>query len=278
MFALVRSLLPRLPRILVATIFGFVRSSGYYHPTRPDHDILLKEQITSVLADHQSYGYRRIALALGFGKRRVQRVMQRFHIHPYKRKGRWQKRRDLRRPPALFGNHIKYQCPCAPNHTWVSDFTYIPFQQKFVYLATIMDRYTREIVGWQVATSHTKTLVMAAFLDALVNQKLVRPRFVHSDQGVEYTSRDYTNLVEGIGVTVSMSAKASPWENGYQESFFNNFKTDLGLEFDRFTDTGQLVEAIHHTIHEYNYHRIHTTLRMPPREFRLHFERRRKNV
>lgn len=105
-----------------------------------------------------------------------------------------------------------------------------------------------------------------------------RPTVVHSDQGCEYTSQDYAQMVQNFGVTVSMSTKASPWENGFQESFFNNFKTDLGLEFDRFEDTGQLVEAIHHTIHDYNHHRIHTTLKMPPYQFRLQHEHRRKSV
>lgn len=200
--------------------------------------------------------------------------MQIYKIHPYKRKARWRKRRDERRIPAPFPNHIKYSCPCVPNHTWVSDFTYIPFKKKFIYLATLMDLYTREIVGWHISNRHTKYLVMEAFLDAVVNQKMNRPKVVHSDQGVEYTSQDYTQLVQNLGVTISMSSKASPWENGYQESFFNNFKTDLGLEFDRFNDTGELVEAIHHTIHDYNYHRIHTTQKMSPYQFRVCFESR----
>lgn len=68
-----------------------------------------------------------------------------------------------------------------------------------------------------------------------------------------------------------MSKKVSPWENGYQESFFNNFKTDLGLEFDRFDSLGELVEAIHQTINYYNRRRIHTTLKMPPTKFKLQY-------
>jgi putative transposase len=263
---------------LVATVFGFVRASGYYQPKRKEKDGVLKEQILSVLSQHPSYGYRRIALALKYGKKRVQRVMHTYKIHPYKRKARWRKRRDEKRASAPFQNHIKYSCPCVPNQTWVSDFTYIPFKKRFIYVATIMDLYTREIVGWHISNRHTKQLVMEAFLDAVVNQKMQRPTVVHSDQGVEYTSQDYTTLVQNFGVTVSMSTKASPWENGYQESFFNNFKTDLGLEFDRFQDTGQLVEAIHHTIHDYNYHRIHTTQKMSPYQFRVRFESRLKTV
>lgn len=68
-----------------------------------------------------------------------------------------------------------------------------------------------------------------------------------------------------------MSTKASPWENGYQESFYNNFKTDLGLEFDRFQTEGHLLETIHHTLHSYNHKRIHTTLRMSPAKFHANY-------
>lgn len=68
-----------------------------------------------------------------------------------------------------------------------------------------------------------------------------------------------------------MSKKGSPWENGYQESFYNNFKTDLGLEFDRFNSLGELVEAIHQTINYYNQQRIHTTLKMSPNQFKQNY-------
>lgn len=115
-------------------------------------------------------------------------------------------------------------------------------------------------------------------MDALVNQNFKKPEYIHSDQGVEYTAQDYTNLVLSLGIQVSMSNKSSPWENGYQESFYNNFKTDLGLEFDRFRNTGELTEAIHLTINYYNKQRIHTTLKMSPEQFRLRHESLRKVV
>lgn len=236
-------------------------------------DALLKEQIFSVLAAHPSYGYRRIALELGIGKKRAHRCMQKFGIKPYKRKARWRKRRDERRKPAPFTNQIKNQFPIVPNHTWVGDFTYLPFKGKFLYLATFLDLFTREIVGWHISTTHTKNLVMQAFLDGLVNRNFQKPHYIHSDQGVEYTSQDYTKLVQDFGVTISMSTKASPWENGYQESFYNNFKTDLGLEFDRFQDEGHLLEAIHHTLYDYNHNRIHSSLKMPPAKFHANYLR-----
>lgn len=241
---------------------------------QPSKDALLQEQILKVWETHPSYGHRRLALALGVGKKRVRRVMQRYCLKPYKRKARWRKRRDERRAPALFQNQIKSQCPLFPNYAWAGDFTYLPFKGKFLYLATFMDLFTREIVGWSVAKHHTKTLVIQALLDSVVNRQLARPRFVHTDQGGEYTSQSYTNLVHQLGIQVSMSKKQSPWENGFQESFYNTFKTDLGLEFDRFYDEGEFLEAIHHTIQYYNHDRIHTALKMSPNQFYLtHRER-----
>lgn len=261
--------MPDLPNLLVATVLGFVRSSAYYQPLKPTKDLILKEQILSCLASNPSYGYRRIALALGIGKKQVRRCMSLFGIKPYKRKARWRKRRDERRQPALYLNQIKNHCPIKPNLTWVGDFTYLPFKNKFIYLATFMDLFTREIVGWHISNKHTKYLVMEAFLDGVVNQHMSKPQFIHTDQGAEYTSQDYTDLIKNFGVQISMSTKSSPWENGYQESFYNNFKTDLGLEFERFNDTGELTEAIHQTINYYNQQRIHTSLRMSPYQFRL---------
>ena len=194
--------------------------------------------------------------------------MKLHNLKPYKRKARWRKRRDERRKPAAYENLIKGICPLKAGVIWVSDFTYIRHKGRFLYLATFMDRYTREIIGWHVSTRHTKDLVLTAFWEA-VQETGRQPQIVHSDQGVEYTSRDYTTTMDRLGIQISMSKKSSPWENGYQESFYNNFKTDLGLEFDRFTGIGELVEAIHHTICYYNHERIHTSLKMPPAQFAL---------
>lgn len=201
----------------------------------------------------------------------MRRVMKLYGIKPYKRKARWRKRRDERRAPAPFPNLIKGICPLKPSVIWVSDFTYLRYQEKFLYLSTFMDRYTREIVGWDISTRHTKELVINAFWDAVKTTQSF-PRIVHSDQGVEYACEGYITLMQKLGIQISMSKKASPWENAYQESFYNNFKTDLGLEFDRFLTVGELIEAIHHTIIYYNRERIQTTLRMPPAKYRLLYE------
>lgn len=219
------------------------------------------------MALNPSYGHRRIALALGAGKKRIRRVMRKYDIKPYKRKARWSKRRDLRREAAPYENLIKGSFPAAPGETLVGDFTHMVHQGRIIYLATYMDLCSREIVGWFVSNRHTKEIVIEAFLDAIKSLGKL-PRVVHTDQGSEYCSREYTKFLTDLGIKVSMSKKASPWENGYQESFYNNFKTDLGLEFDRFSTLGEFIEAIHSTINYYNKARIHTSLKMPPEAFK----------
>ena len=200
-------------------------------------------------------------------------MIKRFGIKPYKRKARWRKRRDDRRPEAIFSNQIKGSFPIVPNHIWLSDFTYLRFNSRFIYLCTFMDLYTREIVGWSLSARHNKQLIFNSFFDAFEN-KGVLPKFVHSDQGSEYNCKEYVKLITDLGITISMSRKASPWENGYQESFYQNFKTDLGLEFDRFNSVGEFAEAVHQTINYYNHRRIHTTLKMSPLQFKQqHYQR-----
>lgn len=196
--------------------------------------------------------------------------MREYSIKPYKRCARWRKRRDERKPEAKYPNLVKGVCPTSPGTILVGDFTHLIYHSKVIYLATYMDLFTREIVGWSISSKHTKELVLEALLDALKSLDHF-PQIIHTDQGAEYTSKEYTKFLTDLNIQISMSKKASPWENGYQESFYNNFKTDLGLEFDRFNSTGELILAIHQTINYYNKERIQTTLKMPPEKFREKF-------
>jgi len=209
-----------------------------------------------------------MAIALGIGKKRVRRVMKKFGIKPTKRKSSLRKRRDERKPNAIYPNHIKSFCPISPNLVYVGDFTYIKHRDQYIYLATYMDLFTREILGWSISNKHTKYLVLDALLSAFENTQYKLPKFIHTDQGSEYNCKQYTSFVQYLNINVSMSKKASPWENGYQESFYSNFKTDLGVEFDRFETVGELVEAIHQQINYHNNTRIHTTLKMSPSQFK----------
>ncbi len=147
---------------------------------------------------------------------------------------------------------------------YASDFTYLKFKGKWVYVATVIDVFTREIVGVSVLTTHHTQLVLNALASAVLHRP--PPRIVHSDQGSEYTSADYTNFVQSLKIQQSMSAPGCPWENGYQESFYKGFKLDLG-DPNRHETLGELVAAVYQTINYYNQYRLHSALRLSPRQF-----------
>lgn len=239
------------------------RSSLYYQPVKPQKDWHLKNQIERVLSQHHSYGYRRIALELKINKKRARRVMRLFGIKPYRRRGRkFRKSKDL---GTIYPNLLQQlPFPDRPNIIWVSDFTHISFHGKVVYLATIKDMFDRSVVGWSLLTTHSVQLIISALIDAV--EKYGRAAILHSDQGSEYKSRIYGQFAKNLGIRLSMSRKASPWENGYQESFYSQFKVDLG-DPNRFRTLGELAAEIFLQIHYYNHQRIHTALKMPPMKF-----------
>jgi len=244
----------------------------YYQHKRPLIDEEIKRQIESVLADQPSYGHKRIALELKLNKKRIRRVMKKFNIKPYRRRIKKPKKPlDIGKTPAQFENHIQEIKPTQPNQVWAADFTWIRFKEKFIYLATVMDIFTREIIGWNIARFHNKHLVLGALEQALTKTR-VSPKYLHSDQGSEYESQAYIAKANQYGMIVSMSTKGSPWQNGYQESFYSHFKADLG-QTNRFEHFGELIETIHLTMSNYNSKRIHTALKMPPAKFREQYER-----
>src|SRR3989344_4897664 len=250
----------------LAKKLGIARSSLYYRHKRPAIDEEVKKQIESVLTDNPAYGHKRIALALKLNKKRILRVMKKFGIQPYKRRVKKpRKKEDEGKPATKYQNLIKGFIPTRRDQVWVSDFTYFNFGERFIYLATIMDLFTREIVGFNISRFHNSELVLGALEDAV--RKNNPPDCLHSDQGTEYDSQKYTNLAESLGIKISMSAKSSPWENTYQESFYSQFKVDLGRT-DRFNEIGELIEAISQALLYYNTKRIHTALKMPPEEFK----------
>jgi len=251
----------------LAKSLGVSRQSLYYKPIREGKDLILKAQIQEVMKKHKSYGHKRIAIELKMNKKKIRRIMRKYDLKPFRRRI-WKptKPEDLNKPPTIYQNEIKWFCPIVPNIVWAGDFTYIRFQGKFVYLATIMDIFTREIIGWNVSIRHDKYLVLGALNMALpITKKL--PLFCHNDQGSEYDSIDYIKRVEENKITVSMSAKGHPWENGFQESFYSQFKVDLGWP-DQFETLGELIEAIHMQMNYYNKSRIHTSLKMSPVKFK----------
>lgn len=211
------------------------------------------------MREHPGYGFRRVALALRVNKKRAQRVMRLYGLHAHRRRGRRPRKAGVTR--VSHPNLLTSYFPRRPSDVWVSDFTYVPYRDGFVYLATVMDLFTREVVGMAVQTNHAVSLILQALFSALAHYP--RPNIFHSDNGREYGSRVFTRALNDLGVFISRSARSSPWENGYQEAFYSQFKVDLG-DPNRFSSLGELVYEIYHLVWVYNRTRIHSALKMPP--------------
>ncbi|PIS35730.1 MAG: hypothetical protein COT36_00685 [Parcubacteria group bacterium CG08_land_8_20_14_0_20_38_56] len=158
---------------------------------------------------------------LRINKKRVLRVMKLFGLKPKRRRKKPDKPEDLGQAPMAIPNLVQGIIIDAPNQVWVSDFTYLPYYGRFVYLATLEDIFTRQIVGWEASVRHNTDLVAQALLNALKHYPA--PGISHSDQGSEYRSQIYLNLLKSFNVQPSMSEKASPWQNGHKESFYSGF-------------------------------------------------------
>jgi len=205
---------------------GVSRQSLYYKPKLPEKDLKLKQEIQKVMSKHKRYGHKRISDELDINKKRILRVMKLFHLEPLRRRRKPFKPEDQNQAPMDIPNLLKETIIDAPNLAYASDFTYLPYFNKFVYLATIEDVFTREIIGWEVSTRHNTDLVAKAMTNAL--QFHPAPMLAHSDQGSEYRSEIYRKLLKCFNIKCSMSQKASPWQNGKQESFYSEFKLELG--------------------------------------------------
>lgn len=171
-------------------------------------------------------------------------------------------------------NRLKAACPIAPNVAWAGDFTHLWFKGKAIYLATIIDCFTREIVAWQMGIHHTAGLVIDVLAEAKRKRKRL-PYIFHSDQGSEYTSQQCLAWLTKEHILPSWSPKGKPWNNGTQESFFRTFKLEFGRT-SQFVTLEALTEAIGKYMHYYNTKRIHRRLKMPPRTFFLKTRNRRK--
>jgi putative transposase len=242
------------------------RSSFYYKSILDEKDIVLKQQIETVLVNNPSYGHRRIALELTLNKKQVKRVMRKFGLKPLRsRKKPWKRaKKEVYEAPNL----LVSLSPLYKGYVWITDFTYLKWRGRWIYVCTVIDLYTREVVGVGIKTNHATLLVSEALLNALNSNS--PPLITHSDQGSEYKSRLFRSILSDYKILQSMSKKGSPWQNGYQESFFSNWKVDIG-DVNRFETLGELIAELHRSVYYYNNQRIHTSLKMSPREFSKKF-------
>lgn len=241
------------------------RKNIYRHPKRPEKDRELVEEIKAAFVHHPAYGQYKMALHLGVNHKRAERVMKENNLKAPRRKSKF-----FCTVSTYNHNYINLikdipESEFVPHLIWVCDVSFFKFQGEMWYLATIEDLATRQILSSQIGKHHDSALVLSAIKQAIqISGHL--PSFFHSDQGTEFMAKVVTDYLELQGVNVSVSAKASPWQNGYKESFFGHFKDEFG-EINRFETVGQLIEEIYSQIHYYNFDRIHRSLKMPPVKF-----------
>ena len=255
---------PALTGAARARMLGCSRTSLYYKSTMQAKDEALRRRIEEALREHRSYGHKRLAHYLKVNKKRVRRVMKKYGIKPYRRRGRKYHRSQPQ--DATYPNLLRLVTPTYSGCVWAADFTHLSFHGQDVIVATTLDLFDRKIVGASVSTTHPARIVMQAFANGILSNG--RPAIFHSDNGSEYHAKSFRTFLTNLGVAISRSKKGCPWENGYQESFYNHFKVDLG-DPNRFATLGELTAAIYETLHAYNTTRIHSALRMPPAQFTL---------
>ena len=161
------------------------------------------------------------------GKHRIARLRRQYGIEAQrKRRFRNAVTHDLSLPPAP---NLLRGCfnVAKPDRVWASDITYVPTRAGWLYLAVVIDLHSRRIVGWAMAKRITQALTRAA-LDMAIEQRRPRPGLLHhSDQGSQYTAKDYRDRLTALGITASMSRKGKPRDNAVVESFFSSLKNEL---------------------------------------------------
>lgn len=266
------SLAKRGSKTKLARELGVSRSSLYYRPKLLAKDIALRKVIETVMAENPGYGSPRVAMALGINRKRISRVMRKFGLKPARRAKTPRKPMDQGRAPQPVPNIAKLFSPIAPNCVWVSDFTYLRWQGVFVYLCTVLDLFTGEVLGSNIGLRHDAEFVRMSVKRA-VRQVGRFPTWFHSDQGSEYASETVQRWLTSNGTQISMSFKSSPWWNGSQESFFGRFKVEFG-DLDRFETLVDLVEALYQHLRYFSEARIKSKLRMSPVQFRKTWEQK----
>ena len=258
------------PLTVACEMLGVPRSSYYHQPVKSPDETKLKGAIKKTAAEWPTYGYRRITEQLRRGEwvvnhKRVQRLMRLMGLQAQvKRK----KRRTTNSEHGFprYPNLVLDLEIVRPEQVWVCDITYIRLGHGFVYLAVIMDVFTRGIRGWHLGRDLDHTLTLVALQRALA--KYVAPEIHHSDQGVQYAATAYTQVLRGAQVQISMADQGKAWQNGYAERLIRTIKeeeVDLSeyLDYhDAYHQIGRFLDDV------YVHKRIHSSLGyLTPAEF-----------
>jgi putative transposase len=227
-------------------------------------EAMLRDAAQKAALKHRGYGYRRIAALLergGFsaGQEKVRRILKADNLLAIRR----------RKFVATTGSEHRFRVHqnlaeslelTGVDQLWVADITYIRLRQEFVYLAVVLDAYSRKVIGWQLGRNLNTSLPLGA-LEAAIAKRHPRPGLVHhSDRGTQYASDQYVKRLEACGAHISMSRPARPWENGKCESFMNTLKREE-IDARRYRSFSELQEHVEEFLDQiYNRVRLHSAL------------------
>jgi transposase InsO family protein len=264
------------PLRMVCRLLNLPRSSIYYQPTLvPDADAMFKAALLELAGEWPTYGYRRLTgmmrrLGWAVNGKRVRRWMEELNINGAP-PARTRRTTDSNHAFPRFPNLVKDLEITRPNQVWVADITYIRLRQEFVYLAVLMDVFTRNIRGWHLGRNLDQGLTLGALEKALA---LWLPQIHHSDQGVQYAATAYVQRLQGRGVQISMAAVGQAHENGYAERLIRTIKEEevYLADYQDFADALRHISRFLDDV--YNVKRIHSAIGyLTPVEFEERWRR-----
>jgi transposase InsO family protein len=257
------------PVKVLCRVLGVSRSGFYASQKRPECNHAREDRRLRVLVreaherSRRNYGSPRIKKALEkqgipVSRKRVVRLMQLEGIQG-KRRRRWTQTTDSQPGVVAAPNVLNREfSPAKPNVSWAGDVTFLRTPHGFVYLAVVIDLFSRFVVGWAVSAVNDRNLALAALNGALRRRGPGRGLVHHTDQGSPYTSEDYQRVLDDNGIVCSMSRRGNCYDNAAVESFFGTFKTELGEDFESAAHVK--TQAFDYIEIFYNQQRMHSAL------------------
>ena len=259
----------------------YKRSDTEARRRREESRTMLREAIEEVVEEWPAYSYRRVTRelrrrAVVANHKRVARIMREEALTPRRIK-RFLVTTDSNHALPVFPNLARDFTPTGPDQLWVADITYIRLKATFIFLAVLLDAFSRRVVGYAVSRFLDVRVTLAA-LEAAVASRRPAPGLIHhSDRGSQYAAKEYRDRLEALGMKGSMGRKGNPYDNAYAESFFKTLKHEevYAYEYETMDD---VIERLPHFINRiYNRRRLHSALGyLPPEEYELHYYARKE--
>jgi putative transposase len=254
--------------VQMCEVAGFSRC-GYYRFLDPEKpaalDMDLRDEIQKIAVDWPSYGSRRITAELkarkwDVNRKRVQRLMREDNLLCVTKRKFVVATTDSAHGLKVYPNRAASMILTGVDQLWVADITYIRLEEEFVYLAVILDAYSKRVIGWNLGPGLDVSLTIGALQMALRGRTVLPGLVHHSDRGVQYANYAYTQMLKDQGIDISMSRKANPWDNAACESFMKTLKYEevYRTEYRNLAharaSVGEFLEKV------YNQKRLHSAL------------------